>query len=164
MWLLNTPIRRLDRITYWVIEDPDGIWDFINNEVQKEWIEDARSEGRDPLDDLWLKTLSKRRWSLEVVCVDEIELDPRIMNSVNVESGQAFMDALAKRSQEFRETIERFASVIWPVIVKSENFMLVDGYCRYNTLKAMNISRIYAYVGRSQLGCWLRLNSRGSLK
>jgi len=25
---------------------------------------------------------------------------------------------------------------------------LVDGYCRFTTLKAMNVPRIYAYVGR----------------
>jgi hypothetical protein len=57
---LKTPIRRLDGVTYWVIEDPDGIRDFVNNELRREWEEDARSEDRDPRKDAWLKTLSKR--------------------------------------------------------------------------------------------------------
>jgi hypothetical protein len=57
---LKTPIRRLEGITYWVIEDPDAIHDFMNNELQKEWEEDARTEHRDPTKDTWLKTLSKR--------------------------------------------------------------------------------------------------------
>ena len=46
-----TPVRRLEGITYWVIEDPEGIYDFINKEVRKEWEEDAESEGREPQED-----------------------------------------------------------------------------------------------------------------
>ena len=144
---MKTPIRRLEGITYWVIEDPEAISDFINNEIRREWEADARSERRNPKDDPWVKTLSKRRWILRTVRIDRIKLDPRIMNYRDVKSEYVFVDSLAKRSQELRETIERFASVIWPIIAKKENFMLVDGYCRYATLKAMNVSRIYAYVG-----------------
>jgi len=69
------------------------------------------------------------------------------MNLVDAKSGYAFRNSLAKRSQELREDIERFASVIWPIIVRRRNFMLIDGYCRYATLKAMNVSRVYAYLG-----------------
>jgi hypothetical protein len=43
---VNTPIRRLEGITYWVVEDPDAIYDLINSEVRKEWEEDARSDSR----------------------------------------------------------------------------------------------------------------------
>ena len=32
-----TPIRRLEGITYGVIDEPEGIRDFINTEVRKEW-------------------------------------------------------------------------------------------------------------------------------
>ncbi len=146
---LNTPIRRLEGITYWVIEDPEGIRDFISNEIRKEWEADARSEGRNPKNDPWLKTLSKQRWNLEIVETHRIKLDPRIMNLVDPTKGYVFENILAKRSQELREAIERFASVIWPIIVRRSNFMLVDGYCRYATLKAMNVSRVYAYLGTS---------------
>ena len=48
---MNTPIRRLEGISYWVIDDPDAIYDFINTEIRKEWEADARSEHRDPKDD-----------------------------------------------------------------------------------------------------------------
>lgn len=144
---LKTPIRRLDGISYWVIEDPTGIHDFVNNEIRKEWEQDARSEGRDPKDDAWLKTLSKRKWSLETTNIGRIKLDPHIMNHLNVEEGYSFQESLAKRSRELRETIEKFAVVIWPLIVKKEGFILVDGYCRYITLKAMNVSKTYTYVG-----------------
>lgn len=145
--MLKTPIRRLEGVTYWVIEDPDAIHDFINNEIRREWEEDARSEGRDPEKDHWLKTLSKRRWTLETVEMDRIKLNPRIMNFIDVDRGYVFQESLAKRSQELREAVEKYALVIWPVIIRKEGFMLVDGYCRYSTLKKINVSRVYAYVG-----------------
>ena len=144
---MKTPIRRLKGITYWVIEDPDAIHDFMNNELQKEWEEDARTEHRDLTKDTWLKTLSKRRWSLRTVDIGRINLDPQIMDYRDAEGGYVFQESLAKRSQELKETVERFAVVIWPLVVKEEGFMLVDGYCRYSVLKALNVSRTYAYVG-----------------
>ena len=144
---MKTPIRRLDGITYWVIEDPDAIQDFVNNELRKEWEEDARTEHRDPKEDIWLKTLSERHWKLSTIDIGWIKLDPQIMNYRDTEGGYIFQESLAKRSQELGETVERFAVVIWPLIVKEEGLMLVDGYCRYTTLKALNVTKTYAYVG-----------------
>jgi len=144
---LKTPIRRLHGIAYWVIEDPDAIHDFINNELRREWEEDARTEHRDPKEDTWLKTLSKRRWRLITVDIDRIKLGPQIMNYRDAEGGYVFQESLAKRTQELKETVERFAVVIWPLVATEEDFMLVDGYCRYSTLKALNVSKTYAYVG-----------------
>lgn len=144
---LTTPIRRLEGITYWVIENPDGIRDFVSKEIRKEWEEDARFEGRDPEEDPWLRTLSKRRWRLEITEISRIKLNPRIVNYVDRERGYSFSERLAVRSDELRECIERYGLVIWPLIVRKEDFMLVDGYCRYATLRKMNIRRIYAYVG-----------------
>lgn len=144
---LETPIRRLDGITYWVIKDPDAIYDFINNEIRKEWEEDARDEGREPREDTWLNTLPRRKWSLQTVEINHVKLDPRIMNCVDVKTGYNFKESLAKRSLELKETIERFATVIWPMVVKKEDSLLVDGYCRYAALKAMRVPRVYAYVG-----------------
>ena len=140
-----TPIRRLDGITYWVIESPEDVHDFVNTQIRKEWTADARDEGRNPNEDPWLKNLSSRRWQLEVLQVSEIkpnpyEFIPRI--------GYSFEERLAKRSQELRKAVETYGSVIWPVIVRDEDMQLVDGYCRYTTLRAMSIPRIYAYVGR----------------
>ncbi len=61
---METPIRRLDGITYWVIENPEAIYDFIDTEIRKEWTEDARSEHRDTADDEWLKTLVAAKMEL----------------------------------------------------------------------------------------------------
>jgi len=144
---VNTPIRRLEGITYWVVEDPDAIYDLINSEVRKEWEEDARSEHRDPNDDEWLRTLSKRRWSLEIVEVGRVRLNPEIMNYVDREMGYVFQKSLTQRTQELQKVIQSFGVVIWPLIVREEDTQLVDGYCRYATLKAMNASRAYVYVG-----------------
>ena len=143
----HTPIRRLEGITYWVIEDPEGIYDFINKEIRTEWEADARFEGRDPNEDPWLKTLSKRKWSLEIMGIDRIKLNPRIMNYVDDKRGYVFSESLAERSDELRRSIKEYSQVIWPVIVRNEDFMLVDGYCRCTALRMMNIRRIYAYMG-----------------
>jgi hypothetical protein len=143
---MKTPIRRLEGISYWVIEDPEGIHDFINNEIRREWEEDARSEQRDPKKDIWLETLSRRTWTLEIAETNQIRVDPRIMNYTDIKTGYNFKQSLAKRAQELRETVERFAVVIWPLVIK-EDCVLIDGYCRFAVLKAMNISRVYSYKG-----------------
>jgi hypothetical protein len=69
------------------------------------------------------------------------------MNYRDAEGKYVFKESLVKRSQELKETVERFAVVIWPLVVKEEGFMLVDGYCRYTTLKALKVSRTYVYAG-----------------
>lgn len=143
----GTPIRRLNGITYWIIEDPKGIYDYINTEIRKEWEADARFEGRDPHEDPWLKTLPQRKWSLEIVKTDRIKLNPNIMNYVDSKRGYIFSESLAKRSDEFQHSIETYSLVIWPVIIRKEDWILLDGYCRYAALKAMNVRKIYAYVG-----------------
>jgi hypothetical protein len=143
----TTPIRRLEGVTYWVIEDPEAIRDFINTEVRKEWEADAKSEHRDPEDDPWLKNLRRRKWRLEVTDITRIKLDPCIMNYVDPERGYVFSKSLEKRSAELRHNIELGGVVLSPLITRDEDFQLVDGYCRYATLKAMSVSRIYTYVG-----------------
>lgn len=145
--LVNTPIRRLEGITYWVIEDPDGIKDLITTEIRREWEEDAKSEHRDPKKDPWLRTLSKRRWSLRIAEIHRIKLNPEIMNYADRERGYVFRKRLTQRRRELQAVIENFGVVIWPLIVREEDTQLVDGYCRYATLKAMNISRTYVYAG-----------------
>jgi len=144
---MKTPLRRLEGITYWVIEDPEGIYDFINTEIRKEWEADARNESRDPKNDPWLKTLSKRKWNLEIIEINRIKLNTYLMSYVDSRSGYNFAEHLAKRSNELQQEITEYGTVIWPIIVRKEDSMLVDGYCRYTALKAMNVLRTYAYVG-----------------
>ncbi len=142
-----SPIRRLEGISYWVIEDSVGIYDFVNTELRREWEEDVGSEGRDPEDDEWLRTLAKREWKLSVVRLDRIRLNPKIMNFVDEAKQYSFQKSLKKREKELEEVMRRFGVVIWPLIVKAENCELVDGYCRYATLKTMKKTKTYAYAG-----------------
>lgn len=144
---MTTPIRRLEGITYWVIEDSEAIHDFINTEIRREWQTDAISEHRDPKSDVWLKTLSKRKWSLEIIETARIKLNPNIMTYVDLETGYVFSKSLAKRSQELQESIKMGGLTIWPLIVRKEDMILMDGYCRHATLKAMNVSKTYVYLG-----------------
>jgi hypothetical protein len=144
---VDTPIRRLDGITYWVIENPEGIYDFINTEIRKEWTEDARSEHRNPEDDQWLRTLSQRKWSLEIAETERIMLNPNIVNYVDEKRGYVFLKSLNQRRQELEKEVRDSGVVIWPLVVRKEDLELVDGYCRYATLKAMNVKRAYVYAG-----------------
>jgi len=144
---MDTPIRRLEGVTYWVIQNPEAIYDFINTEIRKEWEEDARSEHRNPKDDAWLRTLPKRKWNLRTVGIERIKLNNEIMNYVDTKRRYVFQTSLAQRRRELQEQIQRFSVVIWPLIVREEDMQLVDGYCRYATLRAMNVSKAYVYVG-----------------
>lgn len=147
--LVNTPLRRLDGISYWVIEDPDGIRDFINTEIRKEWGFDVRSlPGDDPAAGAWLQDLPNRRWKLEIVEISKVLLDEHMMRFVDSKTGYNFPEHLAKRRKELRYAIENYGIVIWPIIVRKEDMQVLDGYCRYTTLKEMNVPRVYAYVGR----------------
>jgi len=143
----TTPIRRLEGIAYWVIENPEAIRDFINTDVRKEWEADARSEYGDPKHDLWLKTLTRRKWRLEVMDIARIKLDPDIMNYVDPKRRYVFSKSLKKRSAELRHNIAVGAVVLSPLIVRNEDIQLVDGYSRYTALNAMSVPRTYAYSG-----------------
>jgi hypothetical protein len=142
---LNTPIRRVDGITYWVIDDANAIYDFMNTQLRQEWIADAKDEGREPEEDTWLQELSTRKWRLEILEVNTIKPNPY---EFIPRTGYHFEERLAQRSKELRKAIEKYGSIIWPVTVRGEDLQLIDGYCRYATLKAMNVPRTYAYVGR----------------
>ena len=144
---MNTPIRRLEGISYWVIEDADAIYDFINTEIRKEWQTDARSEHREPEDDQWLQTLRKRKWRLEMTDVTLIKLNPDIMNYVDLKRSYAFSKNLKKRSSELQQAMELGGVVLSPLIVKGEDYQLVDGYCRHATLSAIGVRKTYAYIG-----------------
>jgi hypothetical protein len=132
-----TPIRRLDGITYWVIEDPSDIEDFVRTVLRKEWEEDLRSEGKDPTSDPWLANLMRRHWRLAVLDLGDITPG----------SDYVMSERLRQRRAELKRSLETYGSVIWPLVVRVEGNVLADGYCRYSTLREMGVRRAYAYVG-----------------
>jgi hypothetical protein len=139
-----SPIRRLDGITYWVIDDPGDIYDFMNTHLKLEWIGDAADEGREPNEDIWLNELPKRKWSLQILELNRIKPNPY---EFIPRSGYNFEERLMQRSELLRKAIEKYGSIIWPVTVRGDDMQLLDGYCRFQTLKAIGITKIYAYVG-----------------
>ncbi len=142
---LTSPIRTLDGIPYWVIDDPNDVYDFMNTHVRKEWIGDAKDEGRKPEEDTWLQKLAERKWSLEVVELAAIRINPY---EFIPKTGYRFEERLAERSKRLRKSLEYYGSVIWPVAIRAEDMQLIDGHCRFVTLRDMNVQRIYAYLGR----------------
>jgi hypothetical protein len=71
-----------------------------------------------------------------------------IIQFTNPEKDYVFVDRLKERSKQLRRAIAVYNQVIWPVIVREEDFTLVDGYCRFSALKSMNTKRIFVYVGK----------------
>lgn len=138
---MNTPLRRLEGISYWVIEDSEAIYDFINTEIRTEWEIDARNQNHAPEDNQWLGTLSNRRCQLEVMKLSQIKLNLEILNSVDQKTDYVFSKSLQRRSPELQQSIERGGVVLSPLIVKREDYQLLDGYCRYTTLNQMTIPK-----------------------
>ena len=132
-----TPIRMLDGVFYWVIQDRVDINDFVRSILRKEWEADIRDEGRDPTNDKWLADLLGRDWELRALDVADVKPESDYIRS----------DRLKERRAELRRAIEGYGSVIWPMVVRAEGHLLVDGYCRFSTLREMGVSRLYAYVG-----------------
>ena len=142
-----TTVRRLRSIEYRVFEDSDEIHDLINIEVRRELEADLESMGRDPRDDPLLNSLPKRKWRLEVVGINDVRLNPLILNSSDVKTGRKFSERLEERRSELRRALEARGAVIWPIVLVREENLLVDGYCRHSTLQEMGIPETYAYVG-----------------
>jgi hypothetical protein len=144
---VTTPLRRLEGITYWVIDNPEEIRDFINTEVRREWEQDIKEMARDPASGIWLETLPSRKWRLSIVRTADVKLNEFALNYVDAKSGYNFAERLAERGKELRKGIELWGRVIWPIIVRGEDMEVLDGYCRYTTLRELGVSRLYAYVG-----------------
>jgi hypothetical protein len=144
---LDTPVRSLNGIAYWVIEDPEAIREFITTQVRREWEQDIRDMPDDPAREPWLSTLHQRKWKLEIVRIDEPKTDPTMMNFVNPKTGYNFPERLKQRRMEMRKSIEKYGIVIWPIILRKEDMQVLDGYCRFTTLKEIGVTELYAYVG-----------------
>ena len=130
-----TPIRRLEGVAYWVIEDPASIKEFVDVVIRKEWEADMEDDGG-PGEE-WLLDMMGRSWSLQTLEVGQIR-------------GSEYLGSprLAERRAELRRGIERYGHVIWPIVVREERLFLADGYCRYSTLREMGVTKVFAYVGR----------------
>ena len=137
----------MEGISYWVIEDPEAIRDYINTEIRKEWKYDTKCTPNDPAGGAWLATLSKRHWRLEIVRISDLLLDEDMMTFVDSKTGYDFAERLSQRRQELRRGLQLWGRVIWPIIVRKEDMQVLDGYCRFTALKEMGVQRIFAYLG-----------------
>ncbi|OLD14529.1 MAG: hypothetical protein AUI50_02215 [Crenarchaeota archaeon 13_1_40CM_2_52_14] len=144
----RTTVRRLHGIEYRMFENSDDIHDFINTEVRRELETDRASMVANPRQDDLINSLPKRKWKVEVVNLEEIQLNPVILNSSDVKTGQKFVERLRQRRIELRKALEVSEVAIWPIVLLREAHLLVDGYCRHSTLKEMSIPEAYGYVGR----------------
>jgi hypothetical protein len=73
-------------------------------------------------------------------------LNPLILNSSDIKAGRKFPERLKERRAELRRALEARKEVIWPIVLAHEDHLLIDGHCRYSTLKEMSIPEICCYV------------------
>ena len=137
----QSPIRRVQGVTYWIIDEPDEIRAYINSNVREEWLRDNLEDGIDSRKDEWLLNLHGRSWTLKTLEIGKVRLNPSMMTNRN------FIRRLDERSNEMVRGISQYHMVIWPVVIRAEDWELKDGYCRFSTLKKMKVDKILAYVG-----------------
>ena len=141
---MTSPLRVLGSVSYWVIEDPAEIRQFITTNLRREWESDTLDSDKEAGLNLWLQNLSAKRWQLQIIQLDRIRLNPRIMNHKNAR-GHKFKDRITQRGAELHRNIKDYGAVIWPLVVDKE-MILRDGYCRYHALRELGVSVAYAYV------------------
>ncbi len=141
---MTSPLRVLGSVSYWVIEDPVEIRRFITTNIRREWESDIQDSDKEAGLDLWLQNLSDKRWQLQIIQLDRIRLNPRIMNCKDA-SGHKFKDRIIRRSAELHRDLKAYSAVIWPLVIDKE-MILRDGYCRYHALRELGVSVAYAYV------------------
>jgi hypothetical protein len=137
----NRTLRTLEGITYWVINDPNELRTFINSNLRREWERDNQEDGLDSRTDSWLLSLPKRAWHLGVLKTADVKLDSSMM------ANEDFATRLKERSEELRRSVSEYNAVIWPLVIREEDYQLKDGYCRFVTLRRMGVSRLMAYFG-----------------
>jgi hypothetical protein len=81
---------------------------------------------------------------MRILETTKVRLDPSMM------ARSSFTMRLGERSDEMRRSISEYHTIIWPIVIRAEDNMLKDGYCRFTTLKKMQIGKVMAYVGALQ--------------
>jgi hypothetical protein len=147
-WDNKTSASWLHGIKYRVLEDPDDIYDYVNTVIRRELETDFISMGKGEVSNEIIDSLAARRWKLEVANVCDIRLNPMIMESYDIKTGQRFKDRLKERTSELRRVLDQDRTVIWPLVLIGNHHLLIDGYCRHSTLTEMGIPKAYSYLGR----------------
>jgi hypothetical protein len=139
-------LRDLHGITYWVIEDPLEIARLVNSHIRKEWESDI-AEQEDHEGSAWLKSLQNRKWLLARVRLDRIKLNREVMDYVDGKTGYNFRMRLEERKRLLNQDLDKFGAVIRPIVLRAEDNLLMDGYCRYHVLLDRGVKEAYAYIG-----------------
>src|SRR5713101_7425485 len=100
--------RKLDGISYKLLDDPVEIKEFVNDKVRKEWEKDIKEAWRDPRKSRWLGNLLSRRWRLTTLYSEKIKLNPEIMNIKNEKTGFDFYEDLLERKADLKRKMQKY--------------------------------------------------------
>ena len=149
IWDNKTSLSWTHGIEYRVLEDPDDIYDYVNTVIRRELETDLVGMGVDQNSNNITPSLARREWRLELLNVCDVKLNPLIMESCDVKTGQRFTDRLKERISDLRMALEKDRVAIWPLVVIDDQHLLIDGYCRHSTLASLGVPKAYAYTGQT---------------
>lgn len=124
-------VRDLNGTRYRLLSD-DKIREFVLDVAHAEW---------ELLDfDIYGDDLLYSAWELREVELGQIKRNEELLASPK------FQDDLKPRIAEIKALI-RNASTITPLILRGSDFLIFDGYARYQAFKDLGIRKCLAYVG-----------------
>lgn len=138
--------RELDGFRFHVLDHPERIAAFVRRWHRLEWETDHREFPDQPWTVEWLAELEQLTFSLEVAPIDRIRLRPDLM--AYSRDGYSFIASLRRRADAMRQAIERGTS-IEPLLIRTRDGELMDGYARYAALNQLGARRAYVYLGTS---------------
>ena len=132
--------RKLGDFTYHVLDNPKEIKAYLMKWILREWEFDHNEAPDERWTVSWMEALPKMDFVLEIIRLEEICPNADLMNV------EDFQRSLKERADEREESVLRGVS-IEPLLIKRNDFELMDGYTRYTVLKRQNQREAYAYVG-----------------
>ena len=124
-------IRDCNGVKYRLLRD-DKIREFVLDVANAEWEpHDFEDYGDD---------LQHSVWELREVELEQIEPNEELLASPN------FQEDLKPRIAEIKALLQN-AQAIPPLILRGSDFLIFDGYARYQAFKDLGIRKCLAYVG-----------------
>ena len=148
IWDNKTSSSWTHGIEYRVLEDPDDIYDYVNSVIRKELETDLKDMGEDQNTNGIIDSLARRQWRLEILNVCDVSLNPSIVESCDIKTGQPFKDRLKERTSELLRALDKDRVSISPIVVIDDPHLLIDGYCRHSALTSMGVPKAYGYSGQ----------------
>jgi len=127
---------------YNLIRDCNGLkYRLLGDDKIREFVLDVANAEWEPYDfEEYGDDLRYSVWELREVELEQIEPNEELLASPN------FQEDLKPRIAEIKALLQN-AQAIPPLILRGSDFLIFDGYARYQAFKDLGIRKCLAYVG-----------------